>query len=206
VATLISLYLLLLTAVRWAFLVIALVLAAACLLDWLVRTRRINPFSAPARFARKTIDPAMAPMERRILRAGGTPTNAPWWTLVVVVVAGVVVISLLQFVGAQLAALSYAAARGPGGLLVLVLTALFALLQIALLVRVFSSWFPVSPHSPWLRWSYVLTEPILAPLRAVVPTLGPVDITPIVAYFLLRIVSGLVIGGVASLVGAGAPG
>jgi YggT family protein len=32
-----------------------------------------------------------------------------------------------------------------------------------------------------------LSEPILAPLRRVVPNLGGLDITPILAYFLLSI-------------------
>jgi len=38
-----------------------------------------------------------------------------------------------------------------------------------------------------VRWAFQLSEPILRPLRQIVPTLGPIDITPIVAYVLLRI-------------------
>jgi YggT family protein len=43
----------------------------------------------------------------------------------------------------------------------------------------------VSPYSRWVRWSYVISEPILKPLRQVIPSIGPIDITPIIAYFLL---------------------
>jgi YggT family protein len=39
-----------------------------------------------------------------------------------------------------------------------------------------------------VSWSYRLTEPILAPLRRVIPTLGAFDISPIVAYFLLGLI------------------
>jgi YggT family protein len=46
----------------------------------------------------------------------------------------------------------------------------------------------VSPYSPWVRWSFGLTEWLLAPLRRVVPSLGMIDITPIVAYYLLLFV------------------
>jgi YggT family protein len=63
----------------------------------------------------------------------------------------------------------------------------FTVLRIALIVRVISSWFQISPWSKWIRWSYVLTEWMLAPLRRIVPTIGPVDITPIVAFILLMI-------------------
>jgi len=59
---------------------------------------------------------------------------------------------------------------------------------LALLVRVISSWLPISPYSRWIRWSYVLTEWMIAPLRRIIPLIGAIDITPIVAWFLLNIV------------------
>jgi YggT family protein len=60
-------------------------------------------------------------------------------------------------------------------------------------VRVVSSWFRVSEYSKWIRWSVVLTEPILRPLRRVIPSVGMIDITPIVAYFLIWLVSSFVL-------------
>jgi YggT family protein len=42
-----------------------------------------------------------------------------------------------------------------------------------------------------VHWSYRLSEPVLQPLRRVVPVLGGFDITPIVAYFLLNIIESL---------------
>jgi YggT family protein len=67
----------------------------------------------------------------------------------------------------------------------------FTILKLALVVRVISSWLPVSPYSPWIRWSYLLSEPILAPLRRIVPGFGGIDFTPILAYFLLNIIESL---------------
>ena len=106
-------YDLFLRGLRLVFVVAAAAMALVCLLDWLVRTRRISPFSAPARFARRTIDPLLAPIERRVLRSGGLPTHVPWWGLAAVVVGGIVLLSLLQFIGGQLAALRFAANRAP---------------------------------------------------------------------------------------------
>lgn len=183
-----------LLAVRWAFLVAAGLLAVVCLVDWLARTRRISPFGRAARWTRSTVDPLLAPVERRVLRAGGNPQQTPWWTLVAVVLGGIIVISLLEFVGGQILALHAAASAGPRGILRFVVSALFAVMQVALLARVLSSWFPISPSSRWIRWSYVLTEPILRPLRQLVPPFGPIDITPLIAYFLIRIVGGFVVG------------
>ena len=163
---------------------------------WLVRTRRISPFSPLARTVRRLMDPLLAPVERRVLRSGGVPTSAPWWLLAAVVVGGIVVLSLVQFLFGQLARTTVALSRGPAGIVVLLVGWTFALLQVAIIVRVLSSWVGGSEHSPWFRWSHTLTEPILRPLRAVIPRLGMIDVTPIVAYFLLSIVEGLVLGAI----------
>jgi YggT family protein len=38
-----------------------------------------------------------------------------------------------------------------------------------------------------------VTEPILRPLRQVIPTLGMIDITPLIAYFLIGFLQGAVV-------------
>lgn len=179
---------------RWIVFAAAAVLAIVFAADWLVRTRRIGPFSPVARFVRGSVDPWLAPVERRVVRAGGSPQSAPWWALVAVVVGGIILLSLVQFVGGQLVAATASVSMGGRGIVRLLVSWTFGLLQIALLVRVLSSWVGGSPYSPWLRWAFALTEPVLAPLRRVVPTIGMIDITPIIAYFLLSLLAGLVLG------------
>ena len=183
-----------LSVLRVVLLYAAAALAVVFAVDWLVRTRRLSPFGAVARFFRSSVDPLLAPVERRVVRAGGTPASAPWWALVFVVVGGIILLQLLEFVGGQLGALGEADGGGPGGILGFLASATVGLLQIALLVRVVSSWVRVSPYSRWIRWSFLLTEWLLAPLRRVVPTLGMIDITPIIAYYLIRIVGGALVG------------
>ncbi|HEX2718113.1 MAG TPA: hypothetical protein VHM67_10565, partial [Gemmatimonadaceae bacterium] len=85
-----------------ALFVLAAILALVALVDWLVRTRRINPFNPVARFFRRAVDPLIAPVERRVVRAGGMPHAAPWWALVFVVVAGIVLLGVLRWTHAQL--------------------------------------------------------------------------------------------------------
>jgi YggT family protein len=180
---------------RIVFLVLAVVVTAVCVVDWAVRTRRINPFSGVARFFRGSIDPLLAPIEQRVVRSGGLPSNAPWWALAVVVLSGIAVIWLLAFVRSQAMAVAFATDAGPRGILRLVVSWVFVVLQIALFARVITSWIRVSPSRWWVRWSYALTEPYLRPLRRLIPPLGgTLDITPIIAYFALSLLSGLVIG------------
>jgi YggT family protein len=172
---------------RIAFFAAAAVAVVVCALDWGVRTRRINPFGPLARFLRQTVDPLIAPVERRVVRAGGVPATAPWWALATIVIGGIVILSLLGFVRGQVLLVASALQTGGRGIYVLLVTWVFAILQIALIVRVISSWIRISPYSPWIRWTFTITEPILRPLRQVVPSIGMIDITPIVAYFLLRL-------------------
>jgi YggT family protein len=165
---------------------LAVVVAVIALVDWLVRTRRVNPFGPIGRFSRRTFDPLMKPVERRIVRAGGQPSSAPWWTLVVVVVGGLLLITLLQFLRGLGAELAYGVSS-PSRFGVLVVSWGFALLRLALLVRVISTWFRISEYSKWIRWSYVMTEWMLAPLRKLIPMFGAIDISPLVAFLLLTI-------------------
>lgn len=179
--------------VRIALLAMAALLAVFCLIDWAVRTRRVNAFGSTARFARSKIDPIISPIERRVVSAGGNPASAPLWALAAVVIGGILIISMLDFIRGELFMVVYAAQGGPGGFFKLLVSWAFDFLRIALLVRVVSSWLPISPYSKWIHWSFVVSEPILRPLRQVIPTLGMIDITPIVAYFLIGLIQGAVL-------------
>ena len=179
--------------VKRAVFALAALTAIAAVVSWAARTRKLNPFGALARFSRNTIDPVMRPVERRVVRAGGLPSNAPWWALGVVVLGGLVLIWVLEFIVGQIGSASTAMSYGGRGMLALLVHWTFALLQIALLVRVISTWFQVSPYSGWVRWSYALTEWMLAPLRRIIPTIGMIDISPIVAYFALRLLESFVL-------------
>jgi YggT family protein len=63
---------------------------------------------------------------------------------------------------------------------------LFWVLQFAIIVRALMSWFNPSLENPLVRIVYDITEPVLAPLRRIVPTIGMMDITPIVAILLMN--------------------
>lgn len=68
------------------------------------------------------------------------------------------------------------------------ISVLFTVLTMAIFARVLLSWFPVRPDSPVVTILTEITDPILQPLRRIVPSLGMLDLTPIVALFLLQIV------------------
>ena len=70
------------------------------------------------------------------------------------------------------------------------LLALFLnILTFAIFFRSLASWFPIDRNGPVLQALDMITEPVLDPLRRVVPTIGMIDLTPMVAILLLQFVA-----------------
>ena len=112
--------------------------------------------------------------------------------LMVYVIAAMLVLAGLEMLASLLRQAVMATSVGGPGLLLLAVRWTFGFLTFALLVRVISSWVPSLGASRWVRWSYGATEWMLRPLRGLIPSLGVIDITPIVAYFALQLLQYLV--------------
>ncbi|HEY2302865.1 MAG TPA: YggT family protein [Acidimicrobiales bacterium] len=60
-----------------------------------------------------------------------------------------------------------------------------------LIARAILSWFPLSPESPFAavwRFVFAVTEPLLAPLRRIIPPVGMLDLSFLVAFFVFELV------------------
>ena len=63
----------------------------------------------------------------------------------------------------------------------------FMVLTIAVFIRVLLSWVPnIDPRNPGIAFLFGITEPILAPIRSIMPNLGGLDISPIVLILTTR--------------------
>ena len=81
--------------------------------------------------------------------------------------------------------------------MVFFITLLVWILIVAIFMRVLLSWIPMSGSSqfnPLVAIVYQITEPILAPLRRIIPRLGIFDLTPTIALFVLFAILALVNG------------
>ena len=77
---------------------------------------------------------------------------------------------------------------------------LFGVLDLAILARVLISWIRPDPDSPLVRILWEVTEPIMRPLRRVIPPLGgTLDITPMIALFLLEVVQRFLLAALRSM-------
>jgi len=72
-----------------------------------------------------------------------------------------------------------------GGLI----NAIGTLLYLAIFARVILSWFPQVPaDNPAVRFLYAVTEPILSPIRRLLPRMGMFDLSPMIAIIIILVV------------------
>lgn len=177
---------------RYAVLAVAGCFAIAGLAAMVVQRRMISPFSGAARAIRRATDPLIEPLEKRLLRSGRNPQAAPTWLIGIALVGGILAITLVQWLAQKALMLQAVGAMGGRPLVAVLVSWAFTLVMASLIVRVIASWFGVGPHAKWIRPFVFLTDWLLKPLRRVVPPFGPIDITPIVAYFVLLIARSVV--------------
>ena len=74
---------------------------------------------------------------------------------------------------------------------------IFRAYTILIFARVIFSWIRVDPYHPtWgpiLRFIYQATEPIMQPIRNILPSMGGLDFTPIIGLIVLDLLRGVII-------------
>lgn len=134
----------------------------------------------------KLTNPVLRPLRRYIPALGGIDT------------ASVVLILVLQVLNLWLSlTVAGAAGAGFGGILVLALAELLAkaiyILMFAIFVQVIASWVAPGAYNPALSLVDSITDPLLKPLRGLLPPLGGLDLTPMVALIALQLAQMLLV-------------
>ncbi len=63
-----------------------------------------------------------------------------------------------------------------------------------LLIRILITWIPnLDPHHPIVQLLFQVTEPVLEPARKLIPSIGMIDISPIVVFIVLGILQDLLV-------------
>ena len=133
------------------------------------------------------------PLERRMVRQGFNPANAPWWLVGIGVVGGILLITAVQWLANEVAVIMMASEAGGSSIMYLVVNAAFSLLELAIIVRVIGSWIGAGAPTKWMRPFYWLTEWLIAPLRRIIPPVGMFDFTPLVAWLIIMLLRGPVL-------------
>jgi YggT family protein len=82
-------------------------------------------------------------------------------------------------------------------ILIQLIDLVFLLFNLILLARILLSWVNISPYHPVARFLYSVTEPVLAPVRKMLPSSGMMDFSPLVvmliSFILEKVLVALVI-------------
>ncbi|WP_211453366.1 YggT family protein [Collimonas antrihumi] len=160
---------------------IASVLGGVLLLRFWIQAVRVRPPQQLAQFIFTLSDWAVRPMRRLLPGLGGYD----WASLIGAVLVAVVCILLELGVRSALSAT-----------LIFSLSALlffqwvfYGLIALLIIEAIFSWVNPNAPLAPFVR---ALNEPLLRPLRRIIPLIGNIDLSPLAALILLRVVHQLV--------------
>jgi YggT family protein len=160
---------------------IASVLGGVLLLRFWIQAVRVRPPQQLAQFIFTLSDWAVRPMRRLLPGLGGYD----WASLIGAVLVAVICILLELGVRSALNAT-----------LIFSLSALlffqwvfYGLIALLIIEAIFSWVNPNAPLAPFVR---ALNEPLLRPLRRIIPLIGNIDLSPLAALILLRVVHQLV--------------
>lgn len=62
------------------------------------------------------------------------------------------------------------------------------ILILAIFIRAILSWVTINPRNPLMMILLRVTEPVLEPLRRIIPRMGMLDITPLIAIVFLQLI------------------
>jgi YggT family protein len=162
------------------------------LLRFVLQLVRANFYNPLCQFIVKATQPLLKPLRRIIPSVFGLDMSS--LVLAIIVQLALMALTLL---------LTYGTTGNPLQLLIWSLigvTALFLkIFFFALIISVILSWVAPGSHNPGAELVNQICEPALAPFRRIVPNLGGLDISPILAFLVLKLIDMLVINNLAAM-------
>jgi YggT family protein len=155
----------------------------------------VNPFTWPAMTARRLSDPFIDPVKRGMRNVGLQPKYAPLITILLVILVGWFALQLVAGVLNTVAGVLVAAkASAIIAVIGYVLYGLLALYGLLIFIRIIFSWGSIRHSNRVMRLLVKITDPLLVPLRRMIPPVGMFDISPIVAFIIVWLLQAAVQG------------
>ena len=155
----------------------------------------LNPFSWSSLNIRRLTDPFIAPVRRALMRFGVDPKYSPLVLILVTILLGWFALQLLSGLANTIAGILFGLTSG--ALVPLIGYVLYGLVTVYIMlvfIRIIFSYGPVGYGNRFTRFLINVTEPLLGPLRRMVPTVGMFDISPLVAFIILWILQVAIAG------------
>ena len=172
--------------IQYAVEAVVLGVVALMLVRLLLNFADLNPFSRPVIFVRRLSDPLVNPVRRGLLQFGFGPNITPLVVILISILLGWFVLQLAQSVLLTFAGVVESVQAGR--FIAVVGYLLYGFLTVYLLlitIRIIFSWGSVSSTNRVMRFLVNATDPVLLPMRRLVPPLGVFDISPLVVILII---------------------
>lgn len=154
-----------------------------------------NPFGWSSRTIRRLTDPLTGPVRRALMGFGVDPKYAPLVTILLTVLLGWFSLQLVSSLANTIAGVLVSVSKNAlVPLLGYLLYGLLSFYSLLIFVRIIFSWAMVGYSNRIMRFLLNATEPLLGPLRRIVPRVGTFDISPIVAFIVVWLFQGAIAG------------
>jgi YggT family protein len=173
----------------WYLIVAAIVTVVVLMLvRFILNYADMNPFSRPVILVRRVTDPYVNPVRRALMGFGIQPNGAPLVVVLLAILLGYLTLLLAASILNTAAGVAVSLTSGAAGVVALLGYLVYGLLSLYVLfimIRIIFSWGQVSYVNPVMRFLVRVTDPLLVPLRQMIPPLGMFDISPIVAFLII---------------------
>ncbi|HEY2963413.1 MAG TPA: YggT family protein [Pyrinomonadaceae bacterium] len=146
----------------------------------------LNPFGWASRTLRRLTDGFVIPVRGALREVGIDPKFAPVVVMLVSILLGYFVLRFVGTIATTLGGAIDSARTGNFFAVVgFILYGLISIYVLLILLRIIFGWGMVSYGNRVMRFLVDTTEPLLGPLRRIIPPLGRMDISPIIAFIIL---------------------
>ena len=147
----------------------------------------LNPFGWTSRTVRRLSDPFVIPVRGGLRDFGGmNPKFAPLIVILITILVGYFILALVGTVADTIKGILQGIQRGAIILVVgHIILGLLSLYSLLIIIRIIFSWGRLSYTNRVMRFLVDVTEPLLGLLRRILPPLGWLDISPLVALLII---------------------
>ena len=157
-----------------------------------------NPFNWSVRTVGRLTDPVIHSVRRLLIGFRIEPRVAPFMAVVLILVFGYFTFMLAENILNTVAGIVYVLSRpwagAPAAITGYLLFGFLGFYTLMIFLRILFSYLTTGYPNRWVRLLYRSTEPLLAPLRRMIPMVGMFDVSPIVAFVILYLLQFAVAG------------
>jgi len=172
--------------VNWAVTAVIIAVILLMVFRMIANYADLNPFAWTSLTIRRLTDPFVLPVRRALMGFGVDPKYSPLVVILIVILLGYFVLQLASTIAGTLSGLLVSLQQGAMvSALGFILYGLISIYILLIFIRIIFSWGMISYSNRIMRFLVNTTEPLLGPLRRMIPPLGAMDISPIVAFLIL---------------------